>query len=102
MSNVTSAQHLIKQPGEKRKIKFDFAAVLDTGEAISGTPIITSKKLGGDTSDLVISSVSVSGDEVHCFVESGTHAQRYRLEVTLDTDAGQILQADGILRVTDI
>lgn len=102
MSNVTAPQHLIKQPNEKRKIKFDFAAMLDSDEAISGTPTMTSTTLGGDTSDLAISQISVVGEQVHCFIESGTHAQKYRIETTIETDAGQRLQGDGILRVTDI
>ena len=102
MSNVTAPQHLVKQPGERRIIKFNFADALDTGESISGVPTVTSTTVGGETSDLFISEVSIVGEEVHCFIASGTHTYRYRLESTINTSTGQILQGDGILRVTDI
>lgn len=101
MSGVTASEHLLKQPGEKRKFSIDFSNIL--GDAnISGTPTFTSTTLGGETSDLVLDFISVSGDSVFFYAESGTHAVRYRGETTIETDDGQRLIGDFILRVTDI
>lgn len=101
MSSVTAPEHLLKQPTERRRMTFDLSALLD-GTTISGTPTITSTTLGGEASDLVINTISVDGDNVVFFAESGTHAVRYRLEVTVNTYDDQRLVGDGILRVTDI
>lgn len=102
MSNVTAPEHLIKQPAEKRKFSIDFTNILG-GAAISGTPTFSSTTIGGETSDLSLEYISTSGnDTVFFFAESGTHAVRYRGEVTIETDDGQRLVGDFILRVTDI
>jgi hypothetical protein len=105
MSDVTATQRLLKQPSEKRKFSMDFSSVLATSETISSITSVTSEKLDGTTSDLTIpaagESNTISGSSILMWVEGGTHGMSYRVEVKITTSAGQIVEGDGILRVTD-
>jgi hypothetical protein len=101
MSNVTAPEHLNKQPGERRKFSIDFTNVLD-GAIISGIPLLSSTTIGGEESDLVLDYISSTDNVIYFFAESGTHTVRYRGEATIETDDGQRLIGDFILRVTDI
>jgi hypothetical protein len=101
MSNLTANQRLCKQPAEKRKFSMDFAALLSTSEVITTISSITSEEINGDTSDLIISGQNINGSKVEMFIESGTSGKTYRVEITVSTNGGQILQGDGILYVSD-
>ena len=101
MSNITANQRLCKQPAEKRKFSMDFSNLLATGESITTISSVTSEEIDGGTSDLTITGETLSGSNVEMFIEAGASGKTYRVEVTVNTDASQILQGDGILYVSD-
>ena len=103
---VTANQELCKQPAEKRKFSMEFSSLLGSGEIISIISSITSETIDGGTSDLTITSPSIidgnaTDSRVTLWIESGTSGLKYRIEVLVNTSGGQILQGDGLLKVTD-
>ena len=104
MSNVTAPQRLLKQPSEVRKYSMDFSNLLGGSESIltSGVyPQVTSELINGGPSDLSITSEQVEGNTVSFFCSGGSDGKSYRIEVKIATNADQIFEGDGILRVTD-
>lgn len=112
MSVVTSTSILTKQPSEKRKYSFVFDNLMDDVEVIDTITRITSEVVGSDaTSDLVITNSGIadastiddvdyrSGVIVDMWISSGTNGNKYRIEALVETDSGQILEGDGLLRV---
>ena len=104
MSDVTAPQRLLKQPAEVRKYAMDFSNVLSSSESITTSgvyPKVSSELLNGDSSDLTIYNEAIDGNKIELWVSGGTDGTSYRLEVSIATDAEQIIEGDGILRVTD-
>lgn len=98
----TADNNLMKQPSEVRKFSMDFNKVLEVGETIDSIVSISSEKYNGTVTDLSISSSGlISTTGVSMFVSSGTDGNRYRIEVLVATNAGQTLEGDGILVVSD-
>jgi hypothetical protein len=107
----------LKQPSERRKYSFIFDNLMDedAGEVITEIKSITSEIVGGGTSDLSITGTGIagavtlevdgedaayrSGVVVECWIASGTDGNKYRVEALVETDAGQILEADGLLKI---
>jgi len=105
---VTANQELCKQPSEKRKFGMEFASLMDTsgGEVISSIDAVTSETISGGVSDLTITLPSIvngvaTNSRVEVWIEAGTAGNRYRIEILVTTSDGQILEGDGILKVTD-
>jgi hypothetical protein len=105
---VTANQELCKQPAEKRKFGMEFAALMDTssGEVISSIDGITSETISGGTSDLTITSPAIANgvatsSKVELWIAGGTAGLKYRIEILVTTSGGQILEGDGLLKVTD-
>ncbi len=103
---VTANQELCKQPAEKRKFSMEFSSLLGTDEIISIISSITSETIDGGTSDLTITSPSIidgnaTDSRVTLWIEDGTAGLKYRIEILVNTSGGQILQGDGLLKVTD-
>ncbi len=92
---VTSKIPIYKQPGEKVRIGMDFSNILQSSEVISSPSVETSP------AGLTISSVTTSGNIILMFAEGGSHGCDYRFEVSVNSDSGEELEADGILRVRD-
>ncbi len=92
---VTSKVQIYKQPGEKVRIGMDFSNILQGGEVISSPSVETSP------AGLTISTITTSGNFILMFAEGGTHGCDYRFEVSVDSDSGEELEADGILKVRD-
>ena len=100
---ATADQRLCKQPSEKRLFTMDFTRVLGSSEAVQGISSVASEKVGGYSSDLSITATGISSDtkKVNMYIGSGSTGTTYRVEVLINTDAGQILEGDGILYITD-
>jgi hypothetical protein len=101
MSNITANQRLCKQPGEKRRFSMEFAALLSSGETITSIASVTSEEIDGGVSDLTITGETINGSKIEMYIEGGTSGLTYRIEITINTNASQILQGDGILFVSD-
>lgn len=105
---VTASQELCKQPSERRKFGMEFASLMSTGtgEVISSIDSVTSETISGGASDLTITLPSIvdgnaTSSRVEFWIEDGTAGNKYRIEVLVTTSDGQILEGDGILKVTD-
>lgn len=84
----------------------EFASLLTTNEIISSIDSITSETIGGGVSDLTITVPTIedgnaTSSRVQCWIEEGTSGIKYRVEILVTTSDGQILEGDGILKVTD-
>ncbi len=104
--SVTANQELCKQPSEKRKFAMEFANLLSDNEEVSSINSITHEKIDGSTSDLslslqTITDGSATNSRVTVWIEGGTAITLYRIEVIVTTTNGQILEGDGLLKVTD-
>ena len=106
----TAPQRRTKTVGETRNVAVSFAAVLDDGELLTGTPTVVEVT----STDLTLSNKAVSSDAmivngVQCAagqvvtftVAGGVAGEAYEIRVTVGTDAAhaQTLQATVKLRV---
>jgi len=98
---VEATKQLEKQPSEKRQYTMDFSNNMSTSETISSINSVASEMIGGGTTDLTIDSPTIVGQTVTMWISGGTHHKRYRVEVTITTSTGAILQGDGILKLAD-
>lgn len=106
--SVTANEELCKQPIEKRKYTMEFGNLLNlsNSEIISSIGSISSEIIDGSTTDLVVTDQSIidglgTDSKVSFWIEEGTDGNSYRIEVTVTTSDGAILQGDGILKVRD-
>ena len=98
-----------KTANEVRNLAVDFTDKLDSGEALTGTPTVTSSPSGltiasqaVSTGALTILGTSVStGNAVTCSVSGGSAGTRYTLTVQCGTDAtvAQTLEVSCLLDV---
>jgi hypothetical protein len=79
----------------------EFAALLSSGEIITSIASVTSEEIDGGVSDLTITGETINGSKIEMYIEGGTSGLTYRIEITINTNASQILQGDGILYVSD-
>lgn len=99
-NEIYAPQLVTKQSGEKRKLLMDFTNWIDTGVTISSTTL-ESEKNSGEESDLIITDSTISGKKVIFNIRGGTHAQNYKIKITVNLSDGQILIGNGMLRVLD-
>lgn len=98
-----------KTANEVRNLAVDFTDKLDSGEALTGTPTVTSSPSGltiasqaVSTGALTILGTSVSsGNAVTCSVSGGSAGTRYTLTVQCGTDAtvAQTLEVSCLLDI---
>ena len=72
-----------------------------TGDSISGIPIVKSHARGSSDTDLLIEDVSTSGSYVCMWISSGTPYTTYKIEVEANTTLGRRIEGDGYLKVGD-
>ena len=101
MSATLSKNNLVKQVEETRQYAFDFSNLMASDETITVVSTPTSELRGGGTSDLTITNEAISGQTVTMTISGGTKAHVYRVEVIIQTSGSQILQGDGLLRVSN-
>ena len=100
---------ITKQPGETRLVSMEFSNKMVTGESLISIVNVTQSLVdGGATTDLVFSGQVFSGQIAQFLVSGGTIPDRtdinycdYKVTVEVTTDASQILENDGILRVKE-
>ena len=101
MSNLTADNIVIKQPSETIAVGMDFSNWLSGSESITSISSVGSTSYGCDTSDLVITGETISGQTVQMNISGGTNESRYRVEVIIVTSTGETLEGDGIMKVSD-
>jgi len=99
-----------KTVGDERNIAYAFDDVVDSGELLTGTPVI----LEVDTTDLTISNKVVStaeltiddittpiGEAVQCHITGGVANKTYEVLITVSTDStpAQTLNGKFVLKV---
>lgn len=103
MSTTTAPELLVKAPLERRYYSMDFSNLMATSETITEINSLTSEKRGGGNSDLLIDDTGISSDgkSVEMYIASGLDFQTYRVEVLVTTSSPQILQGDGMIKISD-
>jgi len=86
---------LVKQPGETLTFSFDFAALLDSGETLSGSAAVTVQSGSG----LSLGSPTIAGKLVKVAVGDGVDGRDYVLQCSAATSLGNVRQMDGRLQV---
>lgn len=94
---------LEKQPSEERLFDMYFDNKMRTGEAITSVDSVVSEPAG-----IVFSSTSFSGQIVQLLVAGGLPPDRgdldytkYKITVTVTTDASQVLENEGFLHIKE-
>lgn len=102
-----------KQPGETKRVSMDFSNKMISGELIVSIDNVEQtlyEPNGTDqpTTDLSFSGQVISGQVAQLLVAGGTIPSRgdikeqdYKVTITVTTDAGQILENDGLLKVKE-
>jgi hypothetical protein len=85
---------LYKQPSESRLYTMDFSANLTTGETIASVTSVTA-----DVAGLTIGVPAVSGRAVQVKLSAGTADVLYKVTFMVVTSAGNILEAEGYLKI---
>lgn len=93
-----SCQTLIKKTSEKTYFGMNFSARMDDDELINSFTI-SSEKIDGNVSDLIIEDEIIDGQNVHFWISGGSNNTRYRIEVIATTSTTQIIEGEGILHV---
>lgn len=99
MSRLPLAPEInVIHPGEDLLFAFEFAAELESGESLSGTPAVTEI----DTSVLTVGSPSINGTtvEVRISASGATENTLYRLKCLCGTDQSNTRALVGRLKVT--
>lgn len=91
---ITSLNPILKQPSEKLSVGINFTNMIQTGETISNPVMVITPS--GELATTVISS---TGNIVYFWAESGIHGTDYRIDTVVDSDSGETLETDVILRV---
>lgn len=90
-----------KKAAEKLAVGMDFSMWMGDDATITNITSVTVTECAGEvSSDLIITSQTVSGQTVAFFVSGGTAGIRYNIEVIITTSEGEILAGDGTLVVT--
>jgi len=105
---VIANERLCKQPAEQRKFSIEFNNLLATSEIISSISSVSSEKIDGTVSDLIIatsgietSASSSKNSMITFWVSGGTTGNTYKIEAVVATSDSATLEGDGILFVTD-
>lgn len=83
---------------ETRNISVDFKGLLDSGELLSGTPVVASdsninlSNKQVNASQLVINNRTVQVGEAVSFTLSNASEGKHYIEVRCSTDAGQVVE----------
>lgn len=95
----TLAPTRTKQPAEVRKITFDFATKLNTGDAVA-TVVGNALEVAAG---LTASAPSIVGATVTALVSGGlaTNALGYKVSCRVTTTLGETLELDVYVRVAD-
>lgn len=101
MAQSTSSNNLVKQVQETRTYSMDFANLMASDETITSIDSVASELRGGDSSDLVLTGETIVGQTITVIIASGTRSHTYRVEITISTSGGQVLQGDGLLRISN-
>ncbi len=98
-----------KQPGETRLVSMDFSNKMATAETIVSIDNVTQSLADGSAiADLIFSGQTINGQIAQFLVAGGSIPDRadiqqcdYKVTVTITTDAAQILENDGILKIKE-
>ena len=101
MVSSISSNNLIKQAEETRTYSMDFSNLMASTETISSIDSVLSELRGGGTSDLTLASETIVAQTVTLIISGGTKAHTYRVEITITTSGGSILQGDGLLKISN-
>jgi len=99
------AQFRCMKAGSVRNVAVSFSSLLDTGEALTGTPTVTATGLtiSGEivNIDVIdIEGVSVPiGEAVQFTVSGGVDATQYTISIVVSSDAGQTFLENVYLQV---
>ena len=101
MPKSIAPNNLCQQASEVRQYTMDFSNLMASDETISSITSASSELRGTGTTDLTISSETISGQTVTMWIEGGTKAQSYRIEVIIVTSGSQTLEGDGLLKISN-
>lgn len=87
---------LTKHPLESRRYKMNFDRSMDNGDKISAVANIAATPSG-----LVIGESYIDDRYIEFRVSGGVDGQSYDIVAVVETDAGDVMQGDGIIIVSE-
>lgn len=87
---------LVKLVDESKIFTMDFSKVLNSVEAITGTPTVTT-----DCGDLTISTITADTTKVYFRLAGGSSCERCLIKVIITTTGGNTLVGRGILIIEE-
>lgn len=96
---ITIPEEIVeKRPDEVLDRFVDFAKWLDTGDELTGTPVVEIEAGSG----LTASGINISGTKVHMRLTGGTpQLAAYSIFVSVTLEDDQVLEAEVKLRVLE-
>lgn len=96
-----------KQPADVLDYDIDFSAILDGGDALASTgspPVPQPLSVTVSPSGLTIGPTFVveDGKAVKQWVSGGNNRQRYKVTLTVTSNAGRVKQVEFVVSVKDI
>lgn len=101
---TTGLDVLVKQPGESRLYDIPFEQELITADNIASVVSVNIEAQGDvvETSPLTkVDAAAYSADTVQQRFSGGTHGERYKIEATVITVAGDTIEVDVMMYVRD-
>lgn len=88
-----------KQPNDSRLYSMDFAALLATGETLSGVTSVTITPT--TASMLTAGSPTYSGNLAQVRLTGGLSGTRYKVTFVVTTSLSNTLEAEGLVQLTN-
>lgn len=96
-----------KQPADTLDYDIDFSAILDDGDTLASTgspPVPSPLSVTVSPTGVTLSPTFVinNGKTVKQWVSGGTSGIRYKITMTVTTNAGRVKQVEFVVRVKDV
>lgn len=87
----------IKQPAEVESYMVDY-----TDDLTQSDGVVSSEVVVHPPGELVVSTVDTRSDSVRIWLREGVDGNKYKVEVTVTTEDGRVMQDEFIITVKDI
>lgn len=94
--NTITLITLTKQPGETRTFGMDFSNKMSRNETITSVDATVSSPTG-----VTFVGTSINGKIINVICSGGVNGKTYKISIIVSTDAQQVLENDGLLKILE-
>lgn len=101
---ATGLQFEVKQPSESRLYSVDYSNLMESGELITAIleTIVTPQGKVVQVDALVFGTQTIASTIIKTRFEMGTDGEDYKITMKVNTDLGNTIEGDILIRVTDL